>query len=154
MLTLSTSALNSTTLENICQTVKSPWALVPSSRSRLGLPNNKVTMGARFRLPVTAIEVLVGGVRWRTRSSDILMGLFWELVIIQQRQFLAVITAKSAMSAFICTIATMQGAALGTWYTVMDNTRTRAALRAPLRLTSWTQRGCVRRWTSMARGLH
>ena len=44
---------------------------------------------------------------------------------------LAVITVNAAASAFIGTIAAMQGAALGTWYMVLDDALTHATLWVP-----------------------
>ena len=49
-----------------------------------------------------------------------------EPVIIQPRDSLAVITANAATSAFICTLATMQGTSLGRWCTVIDGAYTHA----------------------------
>ena len=50
---------------------------------------------------------------------------------IQPRNSLAIITANAAASAFVCTIAAMQGIALETCYMVMDDARTHADLRVP-----------------------
>ena len=93
------------------------------------------------------------GARRQTRSSDIPGGRFRESVTTQQCGSFVVVTSSAAASAFICTITGMQRAALGTENAVMDDIRTRAALRVPSTPTSRAQRGGVRRWTSAVRVL-
>ena len=48
-----------------------------------------------------------------TTTSDILGGSFRESVLVQQRDS-CVVTTENTMSTFICTIAAIEGAALGT----------------------------------------